>query len=160
MAIESHRRSRLGEIDGQGVLTIPGTRTKNHLEHKVPLPQLALDLISGLPPRTGRPKREHDLVFGNDRNEPPGDFSRVKAALDAEMKRLADQEGRTVAPWRTHDLRRSCASGMQALGIRHEIIEKALNHISGVLQRRRRRLSKGRADAGAARGVAALGRAC
>ena len=44
------------------------------------------------------------------------------------MKRLA---GHTIPAWRIHDLRRSCASGMQALGIRHEVIERCLNHVSG-----------------------------
>jgi integrase len=118
-----------GEIDDQGVLTIPKERAKNHLEHKVPLPQLALDLINRLPriERSG----EHDLVFGDSRNRPPQDFSRVKLDLDAEMQRLAKKEGRSIAPWRVHDLRRSCASGMQALGVRHEVIERCLNHISG-----------------------------
>jgi integrase len=117
-----------GEIDDQGVLTIPKERTKNHLEHKVPLPQLAIDLI-GSPSRIEGQERE--LVFGDARNRPPQDFSRVKIALDAELERLAKKEGRTIAPWRVHDLRRSCASGMQALGIRHEVIERALNHTSG-----------------------------
>ena len=112
-----------GEIDDQGVLVIPKERAKNHLEHEVPLPQLALDLINGLP----RIER-CDLVFGDARNRAPGDFSRVKLTLDAEMKRLA---GHTIPAWRIHDLRRSCASGMQALGIRHEVIERCLNHVSG-----------------------------
>jgi integrase len=127
------------EIDDQGVLTIPKERTKNHLEHKVPLPQLALDILNTLlrsieeqdqkQKREKAPKRR--LVFGDADSRPPGDFSRVKGALDEEMQRLAKKEGRTIEPWRIHDLRRSCASGMQAIGIRHEIVEKALNHVSG-----------------------------
>jgi integrase len=125
-----------GEIDNEGVLTIPKERAKNHLEHKVPLPQLVLDILDSVPPKIdgqGPPvtPKEHDLIFGDARNRPPQDFSRVKIALDAEMKLLAKREGRSIAPWRIHDLRRSCASGMQALGIRHEIVEKALNHQSG-----------------------------
>ena len=36
-----------------------------------------------------------------------------------------------IAPWRLHDLRRTCASGMQRLGVRSEVIERTLNHVSG-----------------------------
>jgi integrase len=115
---------RHDEIDDQGVLSIPKERAKNNQAHKVPLSQLAIGIIDAMP-------REHDLVFGDARNRPPQDFSRVKLTLDAEMDRLAKMEGRSITPWRIHDLRRSCASGMQALGIRHEVIEKALNHTSG-----------------------------
>jgi hypothetical protein len=34
--------------------------------------------------------------------------------------------------WRLHDLRRTAASGMQRLGVRVEVIERVLNHVSGV----------------------------
>jgi integrase len=33
--------------------------------------------------------------------------------------------------WRLHDLRRTAAAGMQRLGVRVEVIERALNHRSG-----------------------------
>lgn len=36
-----------------------------------------------------------------------------------------------IEPWRTHDLRRTAASGMAALGIQPHIIERVLNHVSG-----------------------------
>jgi hypothetical protein len=39
--------------------------------------------------------------------------------------------GAGVPPWRLHDLRRTRASGMQRLGVRTELIERALNHVSG-----------------------------
>ena len=120
-----------GEIDDQGVLTIPKERAKNNQMHKVPLSPLALEILDSVPRVIERPEREHDRVFGDSRNRPPQDFSRIKITLDAEMGRLAKLEGRSVAPWRIHDLRRSCASGMQELGIRHEVIERALNHVSG-----------------------------
>jgi integrase len=49
-----------------------------------------------------------------------GGFSGIKRQLDAAM--------RPDAPWRTHDLRRTAASGMQALGIDVAVIEKVLGH--------------------------------
>ena len=36
-----------------------------------------------------------------------------------------------MTPWVIHDLRRTCASGMQKLGIALPVIEKILNHTSG-----------------------------
>ena len=36
--------------------------------------------------------------------------------------------------WRLHDLRRSCASGLQRLGVRVEVIEAMLGHASGVFR--------------------------
>ncbi len=33
--------------------------------------------------------------------------------------------------WRTHDLRRTAASGMAALGFQPHVIERVLNHVSG-----------------------------
>jgi hypothetical protein len=36
-----------------------------------------------------------------------------------------------MVPWVVHDLRISAASGMQRIGIRAEVIERTLNHVSG-----------------------------
>ena len=44
-------------------------------------------------------------------------------------RRLADKL-KFSQDWRPHDLRRSCASGMQRLGVPVEVIERALNHVS------------------------------
>jgi integrase len=112
---------RFDEIDANGVLTVPPVRTKNHVGLVLPLPQMALDVLAGVPRVEG-----HDLVFGISGDKPPQDFSRVKALLDAEMARLA---GREIAPFVIHDLRRSIASGMQRIGIRFEVIEAVLNHV-------------------------------
>jgi len=36
-----------------------------------------------------------------------------------------------VASWRIYDLRRTLATGMQRLGVRFEVTEAVLNHVSG-----------------------------
>jgi integrase len=103
---------------------LPAERTKNHIAHDVPLSALAREQFEGLPRIEGR-----DMIFAvGPRAGAPGDFSRAKKKLDEEMTKLAE---RTINPWRLHDLRRTCASGLQQLGVRHEVIEKALNHVSG-----------------------------
>jgi integrase len=114
---------RLNEVVGMqrselanGVWTIPGTRTKNHRPHTLPLPPLTQARIAAVPMVQG------SLVFSYTGTRLTG-FSRVKAKIDACMG--------AVPPWRLHDLRRSCASGMQRLGVRGEVIERCLNHLSG-----------------------------
>ena len=51
-------------------------------------------------------------------------WSKSKAALD---KKLGD----TVAPWTLHDLRRTFATNLAALGVPIHVTEKLLNHVSG-----------------------------
>ena len=36
-----------------------------------------------------------------------------------------------MEPWRIHDLRRTMATGFQRLGVRFEVTEATLNHVSG-----------------------------
>ena len=36
-----------------------------------------------------------------------------------------------IVPWSIHDLRRTVATGLQRLGVRLEVTEAVLNHISG-----------------------------
>jgi hypothetical protein len=47
---------------------------------------------------------------------------------------LAEEErgkDAVITPWRIHDLRRTCATGMAGIGIQPHVIEACLNHISG-----------------------------
>ena len=98
--------------------TIPSARTKNHRTHVVPLPPLAQSIlrsVEGLP--------ECGYIFSTNQRTPVSGFSHVKQRVDARM------EG--IAPWRLHDLRRTCATGMGEIGIAPHVIELCLNHISG-----------------------------
>jgi integrase len=102
-------------IDGS--VSLPAERTKNRRAHTVPLSKPAKEILTGVE----RNNRVH--VFGRDDTGFSG-FSKAKERLDEKL-------GDTVAPWRVHDLRRTAASGMQRLGVRVEVIERALNHVSG-----------------------------
>jgi integrase len=72
--------------------------------------------------------RASDYVFSAGKT-PPSGFSKAKFRLDRYM---AESLGEAIAAWRLHDLRRTAASGMSGLGIRAEIIENTLNHMSGI----------------------------
>ena len=74
------------------------------------------------------------LVFQSSSGTRLSAFSKAKEKWDAmtvRKMRLAGEEGAILAPWRIHDIRRTVATGMQALQIRTEIIESVLNHLCG-----------------------------
>ena len=52
----------------------------------------------------------------------------------AARAKAAETAGNTPAPltpWNVHDLRRTVATGLQRLGVRLDVTEAVLNHISG-----------------------------
>jgi integrase len=106
---------RRAEIEGD-VWRIPASRAKNHREHFLPLGALARAIIAEAP--------GDDLVFSTTGRTAVSGFSKAKARLDALMGE--------VAPWRLHDLRRTMAMNLAALGVAPVVTEKALNHVSGV----------------------------
>jgi integrase len=125
------------------VWTIPREKAKNDRAHNVPLSQLALEIISDLP------EVDKDLVFttadeagskGSRPKRPVSGFSRAKARVDKLMNELRRQELRLpegedgIEEWILHDLRRTAATGMAALGIAPHVVDKILNHVSGTIR--------------------------
>lgn len=111
--------------------TIPRTRTKNSREQIVPLnagAMAALDEIAGVEANASCkfwPKK--GFVFSHKEGRPISGFSRFKRRLDAG---LAAATAVDFKPWRLHDLRRTVATNMQQLGVRFEVTEALLNHVS------------------------------
>lgn len=97
------------------VWTVPAARTKNGVPSVVPLPEPARAILAGR-------KRGRGLVFPGDGGRPFGNWTKAKAALD---------QAAGVTGWRLHDLRRTLATGLQRLGVRLEVTEAVLNHVSG-----------------------------
>jgi hypothetical protein len=54
----------------------------------------------------------------------------VQGALDKAIM-AARTNASPLAPWNVHDLRRTVATGLQRLGVRLEVTEAVLNHVSG-----------------------------
>jgi integrase len=103
--------------------TIPATRTKNGMPHLVPLSRPARDLLHALPSdRPGDVRARLALVFPGERGTPFSGWSKAKSALDTASG---------VSGWWLHDLRRTLATGLQRLGVRLEVTEAVLNHLSG-----------------------------
>lgn len=104
------------EIDGinsanGATIVLAGERTKTSEPRSIPLSPAAQAIIKTLP-------RVGDFVF----NAGLPDWSRAKARID---------EISAVTGWRTHDLRRTAATGLQKLGIALQVTEAILGHTSG-----------------------------
>lgn len=101
--------------------TIPGERTKNGQPSVVPLSAPAQAILRDQLAKVREQRR--GLVFPGEGGKVMfGNWSKSKMALD-------DAAG--VTGWRVHDLRRTVATGLQRLGVRLEVTEAVLNHVSG-----------------------------
>jgi integrase len=121
LLLTGQRRTEIGGLQWSEIelakkqINLPATRVKNGRDHCVPLSTQALAIIDGLPRRNST-----DYLFG--RHSGYSDYGRAKQELDERLK---------IAPWRIHDLRRTCATGMARVGVQLPVIEKVLNHTSG-----------------------------
>lgn len=150
LAITGQRRSEVAGLDWselnreEGLWTLPEERCKNGVTHLVPLSTAAiaiLDHVSGAGEQTKLTWPAKGFVFTTTGKTPISGFSRAKKLLDAAMLTIAkaqaieaghDPETVEVADWRIHDLRRTMATGFQKLGVRFEVTEATLNHVSGM----------------------------
>jgi integrase len=126
--------------------TLPGQRTKNGKVHLVPLSEPARDLLKALLSEDANQAKRllNDrratgaLVFPGAVGTPFAGWSKAKRALDtaiinarADAAAASGTSPASVVPWSVHDLRRTVATGLQRLGVRLEVTEAVLNHISG-----------------------------
>jgi integrase len=106
--------------------TIAAARTKNGRAHIVPLAPRVIVELDGLAGGKAWPTSGY-VMTTTGRTYISG-FSKAKTALD---QRIAKTVGEHPRSWRVHDLRRTLATGLQRLGVRFEVTEAVLNHISG-----------------------------
>lgn len=116
---------------------IPSARSKNGRENLVPLSPSALAIVKSIPKIKGVP-----FAFTTTLNSSISGFSRSKARLDAAMLSIMQEEAQArgedpndvVLPqWGLHDLRRTAASGMASMRVPIHVVEKILNHTTGVI---------------------------
>jgi integrase len=106
--------------------TLPSERTKNGRAHIVHLSGLAVEILEMLP----RLASKKGWTFTTARREdvPIGGFGHGRVRITKAMAEISSEE---IAPFTLHDLRRSSATGMAALGIAPHVVDKILNHSSG-----------------------------
>ena len=140
LILTMQRRQEVAEMDWSEIdlvaktWTLPAERAKNGEAHIVPLANLAIDQLKAMQPKA------RGLVFTTTGKTAVSGFSKAKRTLDTEMIDIMKERQRTgtggvtvvsIAEWRLHDIRRTGATNLQALGILIEVTEAVLNHISG-----------------------------
>ncbi len=141
LILTGQRRAEVGgmmwsELDlTAGIWRIPKERTKNKKAHELDLGPQALAILEKL-------EKLGPHVFPA-RGEATGGvkgFSATKRKLDRlieDVRRAAAEKAGEAPPaeameeWHFHDLRRTAATGMAAMGIAPHVVERVLNHISG-----------------------------
>ena len=103
------------EVDlAKGMIILPPARTKNKRQHELPLSRQALTILERQPRRNSSP-----FLFSDKQGYK--DWDTAKTKLDERTR---------IAPWRLHDLRRTCATQWRTWAQPHHI-EAILNHYSG-----------------------------
>jgi len=112
------------DIDNE-TWVIAAHRSKNGIAHQVPLSPAAMRVILAIPIAEDSAKLFPAL--GNAETCASG----ISKVVDRFRAALVHRIGHEVARWTLHDIRRTVATNMQRMGIRLEVTEAVLNHISG-----------------------------
>lgn len=125
------------------VWIIPKARMKREADddrgdHLVPLSGLDIDVLEGLPiiapPAGVKIKAGERPLFTTDGTRPVAGFSNMKSRMDAEIAigrkgSLPSTDPPLEMPhWTNHDLRRTMATALQALGVDEKIIDLLHDH--------------------------------
>ena len=112
----------------EGVWTLPARSTEQRAKTErgrkvavadaLPLPTQALEIIAELP------RSPSGLLLTTTGTTAISGFSKMKRVLDA----LLTAQGKTLAPWTLHDLRRSAATGIGDLEVEPHIVSLILGH--------------------------------
>lgn len=152
LILTGQRRSEVsgmgwGELDRTAsTWTIPADRSKNAVAQIVPLSATAVAELDRVAKKAKGEEMTSEVVnwsktgfvFTTTGKTPISGLTKAKIALDAAItKARGGDEGEDAAElkqmlaWRIHDLRRTLATGFQRLGVRFEVTEAVLNHVSG-----------------------------
>ena len=113
---------------------IPGSRTKNKLDHLVPIsPQVEKLLVAVQPD----PSLRRGLLLTTNGRTPISGFSKSKAEMDELVEKASPdprwRERGPVLPWVRHDARRTLSTMCGEMSVPIEHAEAVLNHVSGKL---------------------------
>ena len=130
LAHATWREFKFDEDTGTGIWSLPSGRSKNGQAHITHLAPFAVEIMDKLP-EIANPQ-SYVFCHGRGSGGPVIGFGHAAQRVKKKMQELAAEEGRTeIEHFTLHDLRRSCASGIAAIGIAPHIIDKILNHSTG-----------------------------
>jgi len=135
LLLTGQRRNEISSLELSWVdfedrtITLPARITKNKRSHTFPFGSLSEVLLKSaatnlaLRAETAGAKKPSEILFpARGRDTPFAGWSKAKPDFD---------KGCSLAHWTLHDLRRTCATNLAALGTPVHVTEKLLNHISG-----------------------------
>jgi|SRR5665213_1662655 len=123
LILTGQRRGEIVALRGEMVdletatITLPTTLTKNGRQHTFPFGPAVGAILKAR-------QRDGLLFRGRGTDKPFDGWSKSKSALDRECP---------LAPWTIHDLRRTFATRLAALGTPIHVTEKLLNHVTGTI---------------------------
>ena len=135
LALTGARRDEVAQVEwreidfDRALWMLPAARSKNRREHAIPLSVSALEILRSLP----RVERSGFVFTTTNGRVPVSGFNKAKDRFDNAIGELRAQAGseEPIEPWVFHDLRRTMATNLQKLGVRLEVTEAVLNHVSG-----------------------------
>jgi integrase len=127
--------SKWSELDtDHKLLILPPGRMKAKEAHEIPLTDKAMEIIGSLTKIAAKGK-EPEFLFTTSGARPVSGFSKGKAHIDRIMAEVIQteqgDEAAEIPHWVFHDLRRTVATNLQKLGVRLEVTEAVLGHVSG-----------------------------
>jgi integrase len=128
LILTGQRRGEISSLQTSWIkeneIVFPKEVTKNGREHHFPLGSTASSMIGKI---IGEETTNvSKLIFPAD-GKPLTPFNGFSKSTTALNKKL----GPDFKPWTLHDLRRTFATNLAKLGVRLEVTEKLLNHVSG-----------------------------
>ena len=137
LILTGQRRGEIGDLSWSEIdldkrqIDLPAHRTKNARPHIVPLSDEALSILKGIVREDGR-----DLVFGRGAGG-FGGWGKAKTELCAQIAKARARaahkaQGKPMAGWTLHDLRRSFVTHVSEHGLAQpHVVEAIVNHVSG-----------------------------
>jgi len=136
LLLTGQRRGEIAALEAEWIdfanrtITLPATLTKNKRQHRFPFGSIAEEILRNAVERRKavfaaldiQPKRIGCLFPARGTRTPFAGWSKCKPAFDRAC---------ALDHWVLHDLRRTCATNLAALGTPIQVTEKLLNHVSG-----------------------------
>jgi integrase len=130
LLLTGQRRNEIASLRAEWIdfknrtITLPRQVTKNKRQHTFPFGRMTEAVLKSALPKTDEKNNEKPkLLFAARGKETPfAGWSKAKPNFDSTCP---------VAHWTLHDLRRTCATNLAALGVPVHVTEKLLNHVSG-----------------------------
>ncbi len=104
------------EIDfDSATWTVPAARMKNKRVHIIPLSEMALDILREVP------RLDDEFVFPSPK---PGQSIKTRGRAAARVRKASG-----IDDFRSHDLRRTCGTGMTKLRFSRFVMDRCLGHL-------------------------------